>query len=70
MTMEEIRNSGKEMLTPKDISEVMRIHSTRITEYGRQGMLPFPCFRTGKQIKIPRGAFLNWMDGKPMRTEE
>ena len=64
MTLEELKTCDKDMLTAVDVSEVMRIHSSRILAYARKDRLPFPFFLSGNRVKIPRAAFINWMEGK------
>ncbi len=60
MTIEEMKKSTKEMLTAKDVSEVLGIHSMYITDLARQDKLPFPFIMSGNRTKIPRMAFLKW----------
>ena len=60
MTIEEMKNSKCEMLTPQDVSEVLQMHPSRIRLCAQKGQLPFPCIRSGSRTKIPRLAFLKW----------
>ena len=60
MTLEEIKQSDKAMLSPKDISEVLGIHPFTISLQAKANALPFPFFRSGNRTKIPREAFLRW----------
>lgn len=62
MTIDEIRNSKEDILKPKDISQILRIHPARINAYAKTNELPFPFFRSGSRVKIPRTGFLNWWD--------
>ena len=64
MTLEELKMCDKDFLTAADVSEVMRIHASRIIEYARTNRLPFPFFLSGNRVKIPRVGFINWMEGK------
>ena len=63
MTMEELKNSKKDVLSAAVISGILKIHSSRIKEYAHKNQLPFPFFISGNRVKIPRAAFLNWMEG-------
>ena len=69
MTLEELKNTRKEILTPADISGILQIHPSRIIEYARQQQLPFPCFFSGRRAKFPKAAFLNWMEGNTADRE-
>ena len=64
MTLEELKACDKDILTPADISGILKIHSSRIIEYARQKELPFPSFISGNRVKIPKAAFIHWMEGK------
>ncbi len=64
MTLEELKTCDKDILTPAEASGILRIHPSRLIEYGRRKELPFPVFFSGKHMKIPKAAFLNWMEGK------
>lgn len=64
MTYDELKNSDKDILTPADISDILQIHPSRIIDYARDHTLPFSCFLSGRRVKIPRAAFINWMEGK------
>lgn len=69
MTLEEIRNSDKPTLTPKDVADVLGCHPYVICVQAKRKELPFPCFRSGSRTKIPRVAFLRWMDGECAPTK-
>ena len=65
MTIEEIRESTKEVLTPCDVAPVLGCdpHSVRITARQRPELLGFPVIIMGSRVKIPRRAFLEYMGG-------
>ena len=60
MTLEEMLHSRKDMLTPADVSEVLKMHPQNISYYAKEGSLPFPFIRSGNRTKIPRIGFLKW----------
>ena len=62
MTLEEIRNCTKEVLTPSDVSEVLNVHPYSLNKAKREGTLEFKAFFIGKNLKIPRIPFLNYME--------
>ena len=64
MTLQEIRDSDKVYLIPADVAAVFGCHPYAISVGARDGTLPFPFLRSGNRTKIPRLAFLAWMDGK------
>lgn len=67
MTLEQIRTSAKDMLSPADVAEVLGCDPYNITLQVKQdkelGMnsFPFPTIRIGTRTKIPRLAFLRAM---------
>ena len=64
MTMDEIRKSEKDFLIPADIAEVVRCDPQAIREDAKNGTLQFPYLRSGSRTKIPRLAFIAWMEGR------
>lgn len=69
MTLEEIRASTKEVLTPGDVAPVMRCDPQSIRVWARQrpDLLGFPVVVMGSRVKIPRLAFLRYMEGDGRR---
>lgn len=65
MTLDEIRNSTKEVLTPGDIAEVLQAdpQDIRLTAKRCPEKLGFSVCVIGTRTKIPRRAFLNWLEG-------
>lgn len=63
MTIDEIRNSDKVVLTPTDIAPVLGVHPYSINKAKMNGTLEFPATFIGKNLKIPRIPFLNYMEG-------
>lgn len=69
MTLNEIRASDKEFLTPQEVAEVLGCATyainTRVKEDLARGVnsLGFNYIKIGSRVKIPRLAFLKFMDG-------
>ena len=66
MTLDEIRNSTKEVLTPADIADVLNCDAQDIRVQARQQpeRLGFNVAVIGTRVKVPRRAFLNWLEGR------
>lgn len=69
MTLDEIRRSDKLLLTCADIGEALGIDPQGIRVWAQQqpDKLGFPVMRYGKhgcQVRIPRMAFLRFMEGR------
>ena len=62
MTIEEIKKSTKNMLTPGDIAPVLECDPNVIRHQAKQDInsLGFPASKVGSRIKIPRLAFIAW----------
>lgn len=65
MTLQEIENSTKEVLTCTDVAPVLKcnpatLHMQAIEQPWRLG---FPVIVMGNRVKIPRKPFLNFMNG-------
>lgn len=61
MTYREAMTSDRDMLTPAEVGEILGVHQSVISDKARNGTLEFACFRSGNTTKIPRLAFLHWM---------
>lgn len=70
MTVEEIRASTKEMLTPAEVAEVLGCDkysiNVQVSEDIKNGVnsLGFPTIKIGNRVKIPRRAFLKAIEGE------
>ena len=66
MTLDEIRNSTKEVLTPADIAEVLNADPQDIRVQARTApeRLGFPVIIIKSRTKIPRVPFLRFMGAK------
>ncbi|MBQ9720999.1 MAG: hypothetical protein IJV64_09945 [Oscillospiraceae bacterium] len=64
-TMQELREMDADILTPYDISGVMGSDPATIRLSARQHpeLIGYAFAFHGNQMKIPRKAFINWMDG-------
>lgn len=62
MTLDEIRNSEKPMLTPADVAPVLGVnpHSIRVASPSELG---FPVAKIGNRTLIPRKPFLAFVEG-------
>lgn len=65
MTLDEIRKSGKEFLTPRDVAEVLGCHPYSINVQAKLDIkkLGFPAALIGTRVKIPREGFIRWIMG-------
>lgn len=66
MTLKEIEQSDKEMLTCADVSEILKCnpYSLHIQAQQRPEMLGFRVVCIGNRVKIPRRPFLKFMEGE------
>ena len=64
MTLDEIRNSTKEVLTPADIAPVLGADPQYIRVAAKQHpeRLGFNVAVIGTRVKVPRLAFIRWME--------
>lgn len=65
MTLEEIKSSDKLFLTPADVAPVLGTEPQLIRwqAHNRPGLLGFNTCVVGNRTKIPRKAFLAWLEG-------
>lgn len=66
MTIEEIKKSTKEILTPDDIAPILKCDPNVIRHQANKDIrqLGFPASKVGSRVKIPRQAFIRWFEGK------
>ena len=72
MTLEDIRRMTDVYLTPAEAAEVIHMDPARLIEYARTGQLPFEVLAPklkGARVRISRQSFLDWIDGKPAKSE-
>ena len=65
MTIEDIKNMDKEILTPGDVAPVLGCDPNVIRYQASKDIkqLGFPAAKIGSRVKIPRQAFINWFEG-------
>ena len=65
MTMQEIMDSDKEMLTAEDIAEVTGSNpqTIRLSAKQRPDLIGYPFAFHGNAMKIPRIGFIRWFFG-------
>jgi hypothetical protein len=63
MTLEQMRDSRKDFLTPEDVSDVLGCMPYTINIQAKEDatLLGFPVCVTGSRVRIPRLAFIHWM---------
>ena len=64
MTIEDIKNIDKEILTPGDIAPILGCDPNVIRFQAKQDIkqLGFPAAKIGSRIKIPKKAFIKWFE--------
>lgn len=62
-SMDEIERSDENMLRPCDVASVLHVMPYAVNLMVRDGKCPFPAFRSGNRVKIPRLAFISWYYG-------
>lgn len=70
LTFEEIKALDKEMLTPMEVSGVLGCAPYSINVMAKQApeLLGFKVAIIGKNVRIPRRAFVNFIEGKKEET--
>lgn len=68
MTLEEIKKMDKELLTVQDVKKLLKVNATTIRRAAREHpeTLGFPVMifgKGGKQVRIPRRAFVRFLEG-------
>lgn len=65
MTLSEIKASDKLMLTPADVAPVLGCdpQDIRVAARQRPDLLGFNFSVIGSRVKIPRLAFIRWVEG-------
>ena len=66
MTIQDLKELDKEVLTPGDIAPILGCDPNVIRFQAKQDIkqLGFPASKVGTRIKIPRLAFIKWFEGK------
>lgn len=66
MNVEELKGLEQDFLTPKDIAPCLGCTAYAINQQAAAdaGKLGFPVVIVGKRVKIPRKAFIRFMEGE------
>jgi hypothetical protein len=66
MTLDEIKASDKTVLTPSEIAEVLKADAQDIRLAARRNpeRLGFNVSVIGTRVKVPRLAFIRWVEGQ------
>lgn len=65
MTLEDIKNLDREFLTPAQVADILRCdqQDLRVTARQRPDLIGFNFTFVGTRMKIPRRAFIRWVEG-------
>ena len=65
MTWEEIKTSNKLILTAQDVAPVLECDPQTLRESAKTQieLIGFNCSVIGKTLRIPRPAFIRWIEG-------
>lgn len=65
MTIQDIKNMTKEILTPADVAPILCCDPNVIRVQAGIDIkqLGFPAAKIGTRVKIPRRAFIDWFEG-------
>jgi len=71
MSLDDLKRLDREFLTPAQVAEVLGCDPQGIRVWARQRPegLGFPVCLVGSRVKIPRRAFVAWMEGKSSGTQ-
>lgn len=66
MTWDEIKTSDKLILTAQDVAPVLNCdpQTLRLAVRNQKSLVGFNCSMIGQTLRIPRIAFIRWMEGK------
>lgn len=66
MTLQEIKESNKEYLIPKDVAEVLRCNPylINVQAHNNAHKLGFHVIVINRRVRIPRIPFIKFMEGK------
>ena len=66
MTLDELRTYDKEFLTPAQVAPILGVDAQDVRVAAKQapGRLGFNVSVIGSRVKIPRRAFLKWLEGE------
>ena len=63
-TLDEIRESGKTILTPQDVAPILKCqpYNINLTVKENPALLGFPVCMINSRVKIPAAGFLKWAE--------
>lgn len=64
MTLDEVRELRTDIITPAQAAQVLKCDPAYIRVAAREGVLEFPAVLVGNRVKIPREAFVRYMEGR------
>ena len=66
MTWQELKESNKLFVTADDVSEGLNCdpQTLRLAVREQKELVGFPCSMIGKTLRIPRPAFIKWVEGE------
>lgn len=66
MTLNDIKNMEQDVITPSVAAQVLKCnpHWIRVAAKKDKGLLGFPVVLIGSRVKIPRKAFIRFMEGE------
>ena len=70
MTLDDIRALDREYLIPREIAPILGCdpHDIRVAAKQRPELLGFNVSVIGSRVKIPKRAFIAWMEGNKEET--
>lgn len=65
MTLEELKKLDKDVITPAEAAQVLQCdpHWIRVAAHQNKSLLGFPVIILNSRVKIPRLAFIKYMEG-------
>lgn len=72
MTLSEMKETERDWLTPKEVAGCLGCTAYAINQQAAvdAGRLGFPIIMIGKRVKIPRKAFIRFMEGEERKNED
>lgn len=66
MTLSDIKNMEQDVITPSVAAQVLKCdpHWIRVAAKQNKSLLGFPVVLIGSRVKIPRVAFIRYMEGE------
>lgn len=66
MTLDDLKTMTKEFLTPREVAQVLQCtpFNINVAVKTNPAALGFPTIKIGNRVKVPRMAFIRFMEGK------